>query len=142
MSITNTKDVVRAFMAAQTNGDYAEARRLLRDDVTFHVPVSGEKVLGIPSLTQGADNYIETRRKAVGKIFKSHARNIEMKCLIAENDFVVAFYHLTAELAAGGLYDNTYAFIYRLKDGKIAEIWENVDTAYSYLQFGFSVAQG
>jgi ketosteroid isomerase-like protein len=141
MPSADNKDVVRAFMAAQTNGDFAEQRRLLQDDVIFHVPVSGEKVLGIPSLTQGADKYIETRRVAVGRLYKSHARNIDMKCFVAENDFVVAFYRMAAELAAGGAYDNTYAFIYRLKDGKIAEIWENADTAHAFLQFGFKVAK-
>jgi ketosteroid isomerase-like protein len=141
MAIADNKDVVRAFMAAQTNGDAAAARRLLRDDLTFHVPVSGEKVMGIPTLTRGADSYMETRQKAVGKIYKSHARNIEMICFIAEDDFVAAFYRMNTDLAAGGAYENTYVFIYRLKDGKIAEIWENVDTAYSFMQFGFSIAK-
>src|SRR5580658_9565186 len=78
MSVPANKDVVRAFMAAQTNGDYAEARLLLREDVIFHVPVSAEKVLDIPSLTRGADRYIETRRDTVEKLYKSHARNIEV----------------------------------------------------------------
>jgi ketosteroid isomerase-like protein len=141
VSIPVNKDVVRAFMAAQTNGDYADARLFLCEDLIFHVPVSAEKVLDIPSLTRGADRYIETRRNAVEKLYKSHARNVEMKCFVAEDDFVVAFYHMSAELAAGGAYNNTYAFIYRLTNGKIAEIWENVDTAYSFLQFGFKVAR-
>ncbi len=141
MSMTDNKNVVRAFMDAQTNGDLAEQRRLLQDDVTFHIPASGAKVLGIPLSTQGADKYIETRRNAVGKLYKSHARQIDMKYFIAEGDIVAAFYHMATELAAGGAYENNYVFIYRLKDKKIAEIWENADTASAYLQFGYKLTK-
>ena len=27
---------------------------------------------------------------------------------------------------------NHYHFLYRLKDGRIAEVWEHVDTAYAF----------
>ncbi len=43
---------------------------------------------------------------------------------------------LSTTLAASGIpYENTYAYIFRFADGKIAEIWEHLDTAYAFALF-------
>ena len=34
--------------------------------------------------------------------------------------------------ASGNDYLNQYVFVYRLVDGRIAEVWEHLDTAYVF----------
>ena len=38
--------------------------------------------------------------------------------------------HLRAITGRGEPYENDYVFIFRIRDGRIAEVWENLDTLY------------
>jgi ketosteroid isomerase-like protein len=60
--------------------------------------------------------------------------------LVAEGDIVVSHHTMRTVTAAGDEYENEFAFIFRLEDGRIAEIWEHLDTAHSYASLGLNNA--
>ena len=45
---------------------------------------------------------------------------------------MVVHAHMQGRTASGKDYLNQYHFLYRLDGGRIAEVWEHVDTAYAY----------
>jgi ketosteroid isomerase-like protein len=56
---------------------------------------------------------------------------------VAEGELVSAHYRRTAQLVgkgavAGGGYDTEYNILFRLADGRIAEVWEIADTAAAF----------
>jgi ketosteroid isomerase-like protein len=56
--------------------------------------------------------------------------------VVADGEVGAAQVHLSTTLAASGTpYENTYAYIFRFENGKIAEIWEHLDTAYAFALF-------
>jgi uncharacterized protein len=48
--------------------------------------------------------------------------------LFGEGDMVAMQAHGRARAKSGGRYDNTYCFVFRFRDGRIAEITEYLDT--------------
>jgi ketosteroid isomerase-like protein len=43
---------------------------------------------------------------------------------------------LSTSLAdSGDIYENVYVYFFRFADGKIAEVWEHLDTAYAFALF-------
>ena len=48
--------------------------------------------------------------------------------MIADRHDVAAQFTLNALLANGGPYENRYFFRFRMADGRIAEVWEYLDT--------------
>lgn len=58
----------------------------------------------------------------------------EFRMMIAEGDTVVTEARMSATLANGRSYVNDYCFIYRVRDGKVAEIREYMDTRGGWAQ--------
>jgi len=141
MISVGNKDIVLAFIEAQNIDDLDKQRGLLSDDVRLHIPLSAQRVMNIPSMVEGADQYIQSRRSAVSKIYRDGTRNMTMHHVIADGALVAAFYNMKSELVEGGDYKNEYGFLYRLKGNKISDIWEYTDTANAYLQFGFNISK-
>ena len=61
---------------------------------------------------------------------------MEIHRLIAEGDYVVAQTSGTAETLDGRPYNNTYCWIMKLRDGKIVEVTEFMDTELVTSVFG------
>ena len=53
---------------------------------------------------------------------------VEVKWIIAEGDKVVIRQSATAKAANGNDYENEYVWVYIVRDGRIAEIEEHVDS--------------
>ncbi len=56
--------------------------------------------------------------------------------MIAEGDLAAAQFRQIARTSTGRDYDNLYTFFFRIRDGQIRELWENVDTGYAFALFG------
>jgi len=141
MTPEDNKITIRAFMAAQTAEDLEKQRQFLDDDVTLFIPASGTRIVGSQSEIKGADNYISMRRGALAKLYRPGTRKVTIKHFMADADLVAVFYKMESQLARGGDYENDYVFLYRLRNGKIIEITEYVDTANTFLQLGFKISE-
>ena len=114
-------------------------RQDLTDSYTYIVIVTGladpEQIL--EGMIAGADDYIIKPVNALDvQTCLVAAQRVTVAVLVVEDDHAAAQFRMTARTVAGVDYDNQYAFFFRCSNGRIAEIWENVDTGYVYAVFG------
>ncbi len=125
MSTEANKQVVIDFFAALSRGDNEAGFQLLADDMTWTVigdtPVSGT-YRGLKAIQEDF----------LGKVFQQidpeAGIGMEMVELIAEDDKVVARIKGTVT-GKYGPYNNTYCHVFTVRDGKIVENIEHLDTA-------------
>ena len=127
--IERNKQVVRDEIAAMETGDTETLARLLTDDVRWWVPQSAVEHTGLPRPMEGKDD-------VVGLVGGADAYFSEMHWtidqLVAEGDHVAVHVHMQGRTASGNDYLNQYHMLYRLVGGRIAEVWEYLDTAYAF----------
>ena len=75
----------------------------------------------------GRDEIIRFIVKDFGRLFSRDVR-IDFTGLYADGDTVVAELTLSATLINGRQYRNAYCFVHALKDGKVIEMREFMDT--------------
>lgn len=122
MSAKN-KRIVQDFYDASNRGDMDTCFDLISDDISWTnigtTPLSGT--------FQGKE---ELMAKLLGPLFAQLKQGIKTTVhrLIAEEDYVVAQTSGTAETLEGQPYNNTYCWIIRIRDGKLTEVTEFMDT--------------
>ena len=62
------------------------------------------------------------KRQAPGSL------DVHLEAVIADRHDVAAQFTLNALLANGAAYENRYFFRFRMTEGRIAEVWEYLDT--------------
>lgn len=63
-------------------------------------------------------------------------RSWTIELLTADEQAGAAQVRLSTSLAGSGdAYENVYVYFFRFADGKIAEVWEHLDTAYAFALF-------
>ena len=118
-----SKKVVLDYLSAQGRGDGETVAALLADDVQWRPPK------GIPiGQPTGRDTVLQTMAEAGTKFFDLSTMKVEVKWIIAEGDKVVIRQSATAKAANGNDYENEYVWVYIVRDGRIAEIEEHVDS--------------
>jgi uncharacterized protein len=105
---------------------------LFADDATWRVPRSNPMIKPNPKV--GKEGIMDVLTNGVG-VYQSDSFRISALKLIAEGDEVVALFTLNAKLADGREYENDYVFYFAVRDGKIREVRENLDTLRQ-AQFG------
>ena len=123
MDTNENKQVVRDFWSAFNRGEVEKALTLASEDVVFTVtgttPVS-DSHSGKAAVRGHFSNF--------GGLVDSDAEMI-VEELIAEGDVVVCLSRGTMRSAnTGARYDNSYAFVFRFKEDRIARITEYLDT--------------
>jgi ketosteroid isomerase-like protein len=124
------KAVVRRFLDALVEEDTVALRPLVTDDVRWWVPPSAGTNFGLDRPLEGWDG-IPWFGGEGWKGFKPGTSAVTVHHLVAEGDLVSAHYNRVAERVSGTRYDNEYNILFRLEEGRIAEVWEVVDTAYA-----------
>jgi ketosteroid isomerase-like protein len=127
--LERNKDVVRQQLAAMERVDGPAQGALMTDDVRWWVPQSAEQAAHIPRPLDGRAAVVKLLESAPTLFSEAHWT---IDHLVAEDDIVVAAAHMQGRTASGNDYLNQYVFVYRFVDGLIAEIWENLDTAYVF----------
>jgi ketosteroid isomerase-like protein len=122
--MSKSRETVQSWFDLIAKGDAKSAFALFTDDVVYDLkgttPVSG-KYKGLASIV--ADFFTPWRKQIVGDIV------LIVDELIGDGERVVALARGTAKTIHGTAYDNDYAFVFRLRDGKISEVSEYLDTA-------------
>lgn len=119
----NNKQIVQQWFDCIARNDAAGAFALFADDVVYHLkgttPVSGT-YRGLKSIVE--DFFTPWRQQIDGDLV------VTVDELIGEGERVVALGRGKAKTIHGLPYDNDYAFVFRVRDGRIVEVLEYLDT--------------
>lgn len=123
MSIAENKRIVQAWNDLSNRGAVDDALRLFAEDVTW----KSNGTTRFSGMFAGKRNLVE---KLVQPLFGQLKAGITgtIHNLVAEGDQVVAEVSGKAETKDGKSYNNTYCFVFRIRDGKIVEVREYMDT--------------
>lgn len=120
----SSRETVQLWFDLIARGDAQGAFGLFTDDITYNLkgttPVSGF-YRGMREIVE--DFFTPWRKQIVGDIV------LTVDELIGDGERVVALARGKATTIHGVPYDNDYAFVFRLRDGKISEVIEYLDTA-------------
>ena len=103
--MTNAGEIIESYQAALGKGDFATARKLMQDNMTFQGPLDTFNT---------ADEYLESLRKLA-----SIVQRIDLKKVFVDGDDVCVLYDMVTNTLAGTAF---IAEWYQLKSGKIAAL--------------------
>jgi ketosteroid isomerase-like protein len=129
METERNRQVVRRYFDAVNSGDIDTISSLFDDEVSFWVP---------PSLPDGVefrgkDAVMKLFTESVGLYDTEAGLSVTIHSLTADEDRVAAELVIRSRAAAGGApYENWYHFLFRIRDGKIVQIREHLDSLYAF----------
>lgn len=129
----NNKDTLNGFLkavAASTSGEAVDIAAFFTDDVQWHLPQSTAQ-MG-KSFYDGKAEVMQMFSGAVAQFYKPESMQFTYHSIIAEGEYAHCHFSLQAITANDKPYHNHYQSLFRLRDGKIAEVWEYFDTAYLF----------
>jgi ketosteroid isomerase-like protein len=131
MTTSENKEIVETFLRALVRDDAPSVRPLVHDEVIWWVPASASQKFSLERPLQGWNN-IDWLGGDGWKGFLPDSSVLTVHHLVADGDLVSAHYNRAAKRLNGTDYDTEYNILFRLTDGRIAEVWEIVDTAKAF----------
>ena len=131
MEVDENKRLIESFFEAGNRGDLDRCLGLLDERVKW-TNFGSTKFSGTFVGKQAV------LKDLIGPVFgklKSGIRST-VHNIVAEHDFVVVQSRGRAETVDGRQYDNTYCHVFRIKNGKILEVTEYMDTELASSVFG------
>lgn len=125
-----TNGLLKSFLAAMVSGDAPALAELLSENAVWHTPPSTMEGFRGPHI--GRDAVVALLVNVATKVYEPGSTSADIHHLIVDGDVAAAHFRVTGRLLGGAAYDNAYAYIFRLSDGAIDEVWEHVDTAQFY----------
>ena len=131
MSIAENKRIVQSFYDAANRGDTEGFLGRLADDVAW-------TNIGTTKYSGTCAGKGELTARLMGPLFGQLKAGIAATVhnVIAEGDFVAVQLSGRAETKDGRPYNNTYCHVFRIRDGKIVEVTEYLDTDLVTSVFG------
>lgn len=127
MSTTDNKALIKHYFEVMSGVDTGmQLGDFFTEDIVWHIPQSSEIA---PNPRKGRAAVMELLGMGVG-FYEEGSLQVNLQRLVAEDDRVVAQFSMSAKLASGPAYNNDYIFLFSLRDGKISEVWEALDTLY------------
>jgi ketosteroid isomerase-like protein len=135
VSATTNQQLIREHFAAKDKLDRAALEAGFTADARWWPPVSGaQRGLAVRPIV-GGPTLAEMMTTLSLKLY-ARERSWKIEFLVADENVGAAQVQLSTRLATSGEpYDNVYVYFFRFQDGKIAEIWEHLDTAYAFALF-------
>jgi len=130
MSIETNKAVVRRYFKALEEADYETIEKLLADEVRFWLPPSVPDGIEF----QGRHDIMRNIRESIAALYDLRVGlRPEIQHLTAEDDRVAAELVIHGRSKASRKnYENHYHFLFVIREGKIAEFHEHLDTLYAF----------
>ena len=125
------KEVVRNYFASVASGD-GRALDSMSEDVSWWVP-QGSSMGGT---YEGKEAVATLMQSGVGAYAEDVPMQIDVRQLVAEDDWVCAQVEISAGTRDGRPYCNQYHFAFRVRAGQIVEVKEYVDTHYVHEMLG------
>lgn len=132
MSANDNKRIVRNNFEGLAKGNGAPLLESLADDVQW--TIIGTSVLS--RTFDGKQAVIEGLLVPFREALVDGHIHIHVDNLVAEGDYVVVQGHGEAMTKRGVAYNNTYCWVYRFRDGRIAALTEYLDTELVTRAFG------
>jgi ketosteroid isomerase-like protein len=132
MSANDNKRIVRNNFEELAKGNGAPLLESLADDVQW--TIIGTSVLS--RTFDGKQAVIEGLLVPFREALVDGHIHIHVDNLVAEGDYVVVQGHGEAMTKRGVAYNNTYCWVYRFRDGRIAALTEYLDTELVTRAFG------
>ncbi len=120
------REIVERYFDCMQRGD-PELASLLDAEVCWRAPQSSP----VGERHEGRDAVLALMGRGVGLYDASQPMRLEFEAIAAEGDRVFVELALGATTAAGEPYANRYVFAFRLRNGRIVEIHEYLDTLYT-----------
>ena len=128
MSVEENKRVATELFARFNANDLAGALDLLSEDATWWI--AGEPARQ-PAAGEHSKEQITRLLSDMGRRLKDGLR-MTVRGVIAEGDRVAVEVESHGELRDGKVYNNHYHFALTLRDGKLSEVREYLDTQHVY----------
>jgi ketosteroid isomerase-like protein len=121
-------ELIRRVYDAMTRGAHQEMAELFHEDAYWHAMATGIVAAG---RTDGREAIFEMIGGVVS-MFEPGSMQMTVTNLIgaAENNFVASEHTLRARFVDGTAYENHYAFIWEVRDGRVAGLREYMDSYY------------
>ncbi len=129
---TNAEQTVKDFFQAIGTQDWEAARALLAEDVVWTVMARGVPGAGAH---HGADAIFDFIRP-VRALFAAGSPQMTLRCLISAGPMVVMEAHGGGQLKDGRAYDNHYAMVIDVRNGKVSALREYMDSYYVHELLG------
>lgn len=135
MSATTNQQLIREHFAAKDSLDRAALEAGFTADAKWWPPLSGAQRGLADRPIVGGPTLAEMMTTLSLKLY-ARERSWKIEFLVADEHVGAAQVQLSTRLATSGEpYENVYVYFFRFQDGKIAEIWEHLDTAYAFALF-------
>jgi len=135
VSATTNQQLIREHFAAKDRLDRAALEAQFTADAKWWPPLSGAQRGLAERPIVGGPTLAEMMATLSLKLYERE-RSWKIEFLVADEHLGAAQVHLSTRLAASGEpYENLYVYFFRFQQGKIAEIWEHLDTAYAFALF-------
>jgi ketosteroid isomerase-like protein len=124
----SAKHVVQRYLDALVGGDVDTVRDSFAEDAEWLIygdlPIAGP--------WHGRDRIVDDFLQAVGgALFEPGSQSFAFPTLIGEGDTVALEWRVRARTAAGADYVNAYCGIFVVRDGRIREVREYLDSGYA-----------
>lgn len=131
MGLQQNKQVVKDWFERLATGNFDSVLDLLADDATLWITSGSPEgtTLSKAEYAESTSNFLEQ----IGPL------QTTIKSLTAEEDRVSAETKGFAKLPDGRTYENTYHFLFVIREGKIRQVFEYLDTYYLGHVFGNEV---
>lgn len=136
MDAPNTA-IIRRFQQAlesHLQGHAADLGAFFTPDAIWHLPRSAEAWGGRDRT--GRDAILCMMKNEVPQFYRAETMRFLYHHFTEQGDRVHMHFTLHAITANGKDYSNEYQTLFRLHDGRIAEAWEYLDTAYLFSLLG------
>ncbi len=127
MTLEDNKATVLEFLGHMVRSEMDELISLLTPD--FHMWIAGDLINSGSFVGPDAEAHLRGTGGGSSDLFKSSVR-LDIGEVTAEADRVCVEAATYGELTAGGFYENTFHFFFRVRDGKVAEMKEYMDTKH------------
>ena len=121
---------VRKFLDSFSNGSVPRILENLHEDALWWVPGTLPGLSGSYTMAQ-----ISELLAPMGTLYKPGTLRVTPLEMTAENDRVAVEASSYAELHNGRIYNNSYHFLFELRDGKISQVKEYMDTHHAWETF-------
>jgi ketosteroid isomerase-like protein len=131
LSTEDNKATVQRFLEGMAAGDQGALEALLTEEALWWIPISASRD-GFGRPLAGREAAARLAGGKITKAFQPGSTTWKIQRLVAEDDYVSSLMHRLAIGANGQPYDNEYNFMFRFESGRIAEVWEVMDTALAF----------
>jgi hypothetical protein len=119
--------------SAPTSHSRESLSKYLHEDIRWTFPVGCPP--GVCGIHKGIGAVSDLLVQIFTEIYNADRFKYEFNEFFGNDEFAAARYRVIAEFANGSTYENDYALMARVREGKISELWEFLDTLSASQQF-------